>query len=242
VAIALAHTAYFEKTIAIYVGEGLGKRILRVAQLNAISWGELLLNGPWRRGIRVVAEYGLPIRDVVLVYQLVGLAGLLATAWSFIRWSRPGPVITAYALVFSVIMFLWPLPVVRLWLPIWPLLLGWLGVAGVRLARNRAGALVVALYVGWMAITGLVGHALSTRIALSGDAFPSIYGDGTLASTYRKAFNGLSGNERFVDRSEKVAGPNDVFLDAYNLLVLYEPRASEDLKRMGPIPAQARKN
>jgi hypothetical protein len=119
-------------------------------------------------------------------------------------------------------------------------MLGWLAVVGVRVSRSRIGRVVVALYIGWMVVTGLIGHALNTRISLSGDEFPSVYGDGSLSSTYRKAFNGLSGNERFVDSSDEVRGPNDIFLDAYNVLVLYEPRVRDDLKRRGPMPAESR--
>jgi hypothetical protein len=236
VLIALTQTDYFGRMLEIYASRGFLDRASRILELNLFNWGSLMANVPFEKAIDVMGQVGLGRTYATTIVQLLGLSGMLAGILSLLRWSRPGLVMNIYVLGFSAGLFVWPGAVVRLWMPIWPLILGYLAAAAIQMRRRPTGRLALGAWIVWMGITGLAGHAYSMRIAFAGEDFPARYGDGSLSSTYDAALNGRTGDERVVESDEDVTGPNDVYRDAYDLLVRFEPRVDEEVKRSGPLP------
>lgn len=136
----------------------------------------------------------------------VGVAVLLVVVAAIVgRRRQLGPV-DGWVIGSLVVLFVWPSDALRFVLPIFPFLLGY----GALIARRwRPGAVA---YATLFAALGLVALALSTRLTFSGDDFPERYGGGTLAPTYRLAWD--------------IAEPGDgarIYRPAFEMLRRFDP-------------------
>jgi hypothetical protein len=106
------------------------------------------------------------------------LAGLVAVVWnlSTVRLRRPRTPAAVYLVSFLALLVLWPYSAQRLWLPIVPLLIGYLESASFRFTPGRKWKAFVRLYVAWFVFAGLGALAYTTRITLSGKDFSKVYG------------------------------------------------------------------
>lgn len=112
-------------------------------------------------------------------YRLAFLsAGLVAVVWIFstMRLRQPRTPAAVYLVSFLVLLVLWPYNALRLWLPIVPLLIGYMESASFRFTPGRKWEIFVRLYVAWFAFAGIGALAYTTRITLSGKDFPKVYG------------------------------------------------------------------
>lgn len=105
-------------------------------------------------------------------------AGLLAFITLVLARTRPAHLNLAavYLLFYLAILAVWPYDSPRLWMPIVPLIAAQVVSTLDRLRTIRHVRLFVAMYAGWFALTGLLALAYTSRISLSGDDFPRLYG------------------------------------------------------------------
>ena len=103
----------------------------------------------------------------------------------------------------------------RYWVPVLPLLLGWVAIAVNRLWKVSPIRWVVGAYVSAFTVAGLVALGYSTRISFAGSRFPELYGDGTLRPAYLEAFG--------YAQSGQLSTQN--VTAALHVLQRYEPRA-----------------
>lgn len=106
------------------------------------------------------------------------LAGLGTVIWILgaVRLRPPRTPGSIYLASFITLLVLWPYTGLRLWLPIVPLLIGYMESASFRFTPGRKWKMFVRAYVAWFAVAGLGALAYTTRITLSGENFPNVYG------------------------------------------------------------------
>ena len=179
------------------------------------SWGfagGLAVNVPPERAGRV-ADW---------LYPIVGVGVVALVAIGARAIAQRSPVLVTYVVSAAALLFAWPLDADRLPLPVLPALAVCAGIAVARLTRSlrRAG---LAWAVGY-ATVGVVALVVTTRISLSGDAFPARYGHGSaeMQATYRVAWGST------VPADIEAVRPKTLWV-----LRRFEPRA---VGEPGPLP------
>jgi hypothetical protein len=162
-----------------HVGGSLSHAVLRQLSLRMNDFGELLINLPVSRAVRLRP---LVLAGGVLLTVLIGV-GL----W---RTRREWHSTHLYFLTYLVILAVWPFGDARFWIPVLPLIaivvfqaiapLDWFTPIG----RTAMAYLVV------YGILAMVSVLYTTRISYAGDRFSKMYGDPTAGLAYDRAFAG----------------------------------------------------
>ena len=178
-----------------------------VSDLNdhTIEWGELAVNAPVSK---LPGGLELPVR-------IAGFLALLLAAIGIWEKRRTLDASVWYVAGFAAIVFAYPWFDTRLWVPVLPLLMGYVLMGARRLAPPRLMRPAIVAYCSVFCLLGIVALGYSTRLTFAGQRFPDLYGDGTLRATYRNAFLG-----------ESPKNAHDVDRDSLYLLRRYEWRLS----------------
>lgn len=179
------------------------------------EWAEIMLNV-------TIAKTPHLFRPAL---HIVGLLPLLLCGTGI--WLRRGKLdsVVLYMIAFSGIVLLYPWCDTRLWLPVLPLLMGYVALGVIHYVPARRIRAITVPYCALYCLIGVVALGYTTRITLAGRGFPDLYGDGRLAATYRLALFG-----------EAPKNPKDIDQDALYLLRRYEWRVKATGRAEGPIP------
>jgi hypothetical protein len=172
---------------------------------HTIEWGELAVTAPVSK---LPARLELPVR-------IAGFLALLLAATGIWGKRRTLDASVWYVAGFASIVFGYPWFDTRLWVPVLPLLMGYVLMGARRLVPPRLMRPAIAAYCSVFCLLGIVALGYSTRLTFAGPRFPDLYGDGTLRATYRNAFLG-----------EPPKNARDVDQDSLYLLRRYEWRLS----------------
>ncbi len=169
------------------------------------EWGELAVNAPVSK---LPAGLQLPVRIVGFLTLLLAATGI---------WERRQNLDASvwYVAGFASIVLAYPWFDTRLWLPVLPLLLGYVLIGARRMAPSHVLRPTLFVYCSLFCLLGMVALAYSTRLTFAGSRFPDLYGDGTLRATYRAAL-----------LREPPKNADDISPDALYLLRRYEWRLS----------------
>ena len=136
--------------------------------------GELAVNAPVAR-----------VAWLAVLFPITGAIVAVAVArGAWLRRRRLGAA-DVYLASYVLILALWPFPDSRLWLPVVPLMMGYISVAVAASSRRLRPALAV--YLGIFSILGVAALLYSTRLSLSGDRFGDLYAGGSMREIYRAA-------------------------------------------------------
>lgn len=169
------------------------------------EWGELAVNAPVSK---LPARLELPVR-------IAGFFALLLAAAGIWEKRRSLDASVWYAAGYASIVFAYPWFDTRLWLPVLPLLMGYVLLGARRLVPSRLLRPAIFAYCSVFCLLGIIALGYSTRLTFAGSQFPDLYGDGTLRATYRTALLG-----------ESPKNADDISPDALYLLRRYEWRLS----------------
>jgi len=169
------------------------------------EWGDLAVNAPVSK---LPGGLKIPIR-------IVGFIALLLAATGILEKRRGLDASIWYLAGFSSIVLAYPWFDTRLWVPVLPLLMGYVLIGARRLIPYRLLRPAIIAYCSLFCLLGIVALGYSTHLTFAGSQFPDLYGDGSLRATYRYAFLG-----------ESPKNPNDISPDALYLLRRYEWRLS----------------
>jgi hypothetical protein len=169
------------------------------------EWGELAVNVPVSKLPRALE---LPVR-------IAGFFALLLAATGIWEKRRKVDAAVWYLAGYASIVFAYPWFDTRLWLPVLPLLMGYVLIGVRHLVPSRLLRPVIFVYCSLFCLLGIVALGYSTRLTFAGSRFPDLYGDGTLRATYRTALLG-----------EPPRNADDVDQDSLYLLRRYEWRLS----------------
>jgi len=209
----LIRTPYLDLLTAHYEKWGGLNALSYIFGFKMKEWGQLVVNVP------ASMVPGALTRALPFV-GFLGFGLFLVGLWQ--RRSAFGAA-EVFILGYVVILFLWPGYAARLWLPVIPLLMGWIALVLRPFARRAVLRRVMQVYLVWFVIAGCAALVYSSRITLAGAAFPDRYGDGTLSPTYRAAFTGR----------EDIEGVDE---EALELLIRYERRVHPRFKRATLVP------
>jgi len=207
------HLTVVGKVLASFVNEKSEGALRYMFFYRPLPWGELLLNMPRTR-------VPVPWEMLRLVYFFVGYAGIITMVVMIWRRRRKIGPAEIYMLTFFALLYVWKGSNSRLWLPVLPLMLGWLALAVQEGLKWKIVRFAAVVYVLWFIFSGSAALLYSTRISLSSTAtFPDRYGSGELTPAYRIAFEGTPTTlDRTMSRR------------ALALLIRYEPRVHERFK------------
>jgi hypothetical protein len=167
------------------------------------EWGELAVNAPVSK---LPGGLEFPVR-------VAGFLALLLAATGIWEKRRKLDASVWYVAGYASIVFAYPWFDTRLWLPVLPLLMGYVLIGARRLVPTRLLRPAIFAYCSVFCLLGMVALGYSTRLTFAGSQFPDLYGDGTLRATYRTALLG-----------ESPKNAADVSTDALYLLRRYEWR------------------
>ena len=150
---AVAHSIYQAR---VYFPHGLDVRKLPVLLFNTlIGTGEMISNVPYSR-----------FKQLQVLYLLIGALSAAFLLFRFRPARALGPV-GLYTLSYLAILFFWPYPSPRLWMPILPLLIAYGAPAAYALARSgRASLFLLRAYACWFILTGAVALVYTSRISI----------------------------------------------------------------------------
>lgn len=208
----LLHSGYAQQNAVTLRGRGLLGNVFWNLTAHAREWGEFSVNAPLSKLPPVLQ---VPV-------EIAGLVALML--WAVGLWEKRSrfTALDCYVLVFACILLAWPWSDARFWLPLLPVLIGYVLIGAERLVPSRLLRSAIMVYCSLFCLLGLIALGYSTRLTFAGRNFPDLYGDGTLRATYRLVFLGVSPK-----RSE------DVNQDAVYLLRRYEWRL---IRQQGNVP------
>jgi hypothetical protein len=164
----VTQTRYFKEMNAEWCGWG------ELARIRLEDWGELVFNTSMAK---------LP-RSLQTIVCVAGAVGALVVSWGAARRTRLD-ILDLYTLSYAGILVVWPYRDARFWLPIFPILAAYSWLAYQRLADRKWIRRAAGAYVAAFCLMGCVALIYSSRISLSGDRFPDLYGGGIYRDTYR---------------------------------------------------------
>ncbi len=199
----ISTTRYFQEMKAQYLQTGLVTRLQNNMVVHIKELGEVGVNAPYAKAPSVSKP----------AFTLVGILMIALVFRGIWLRRRSFGVLEVAILAYGGMVFIWPYPDARFWLPVLPLIAGFVALAMIDAASHRYFRIVGPVMCAWFTLAGLVAMAYSTRISWAGKRFPDLYGDGTLTPSYRAAF----------------LGQTNVMVnsDAVILLKRYEPRAQK---------------
>jgi hypothetical protein len=116
-----------------------------------------------------------------------------------------------YVLGFASILLAWPWSDARFWLPVLPLLIGYVLIGARRIVPPSLLRPAILAYSVCFCVLGIVALGYSTRLTFAGSRFPELYGDGSLRATYRLVILG-----------EQPKNTDDISQEALYLLHRYD--------------------
>jgi hypothetical protein len=164
----VTQTRYFKEMNAEWCGWG------ELARIRLEDWGELVINTS-------IAKLPRSLQTIVCA---AGGVGALVVCWGAVRRARLD-IVDSYTLSYAAILVIWPYRDARFWLPIFPILAAYSWLAYERLADRKWIRRAARAYVAAFCLMGGVALIYSSRISLSGDRFPELYGGGIYRDTYR---------------------------------------------------------
>jgi hypothetical protein len=201
------HSRYLQFNAKTLHRRGVMGNVISDFKDHTWEWGELAVNAPVSK---LPGELEIPVR-------IIGFIALLLAATGVWEKRRTLDASTWYLAGFSSIVFAYPWFDTRLWLPVLPLLMGYVSIGARRLIPSGLLRPAIIVYCSLFCLLGVVALGYSTRLTFAGSQFPDLYGDGSLRATYRNAFLG-----------ESPRHPNDISPDALYLLRRYEWRLSSE--------------
>ena len=199
----LLHSRYFKFNSPIFQSRGLLGSVVSNLRDHTTEWGELVLNAPTSK---LPSVFAFPVR-------MIGLLAIGLFAYGLSRKAKRFDSVDCYVLGYACIVFAYPWYDTRLWLPLVPLLAGYMLSALRHLFSARMLRPIILAYCFLFCVFGILSLGYSTRVTFAGRRFPDLYGDGRFADTYRVALLG-----------EKPRNENAVSPDALFLLRRYEWR------------------
>ncbi|HYN80869.1 MAG TPA: hypothetical protein VES88_05155 [Gemmatimonadaceae bacterium] len=166
-----AFTHYMVHPRFWYVRGGLSSPVVDRLYGMLTGFGELIIN--------------LPLSRFHALQPVFAAAGLVALVALMLARQKPSRLDLAgvYLIFYLAILALWPYDSPRLWMPIAPLIVAHVVSTLARAPKSRAVRLFVPVYAAWVALTGIVALAYTSRISLSGGNFGRLYGtDGGMAT------------------------------------------------------------
>ncbi len=198
----IARTAYVREAGEVFQGHGgLVPGFIWISRSRLLEWAEVAINVPMAK-LPAAAAAVLPFIGAAV------LAVILGGFW-LRRW-RAG-VVEVFLLAYLFILFCWPYYDARFLLPVVPLALGAMGLWFRRLPR--AGRAILLSWTVCFVLGGTAALLYSTRLSLSGQRFPDLYGTAETKACYRVAF----GQGTATDQADP---------DMLALLRAYEKRAA----------------
>jgi hypothetical protein len=176
----ISKTHYFAEMKTIYFQDGLSGRLLKNLMMHDMELGEI--------GFNISAD-----KAPHFLKQACYLSGILIIALSFSGiWLRRRSfgVLEVTLLSYGAMIFTWPYPDVRFWLPALPLMAGFIAIALIDAAKLRRFKFVGAAMCVWVAM-GLAFIVHSTWVSWSaGTRFADVYAGDTMRATYQAAYLG----------------------------------------------------
>jgi hypothetical protein len=197
------HSRYFQFNAKTLHRRGVIGNFASDLSDHSREWGELAVNAPVSK---LPAALELPVR-------IAGFFALLLAATGLWEKRRNLDASVWYVAGYASIVFAYPWFDTRLWLPLLPLLMGYVLMGAKRLVPSRLLRPAIFAYCSVFCLLGMVALGYSTRLTFAGSQFPDLYGDGTLRATYRTALLG-----------ESPKNADDISSDALYLLRRYEWR------------------
>jgi hypothetical protein len=170
----VAETRYFREMKADWIGWRA------LARIRLEDWTELVINTS-------IAKLPSSLQTIVCV---AGAVGALIVCCGALRRARL-EIVDLYTLAYAAILVIWPYRDARFWMPIFPILATYSWLAYERLADRMWIRRAARAYLATFCLMGAVALIYSTRISLSGDQFPELYGGGI----YRETYRALSGKQ-----------------------------------------------
>jgi hypothetical protein len=197
------HSSYLQFNAKTLHKRGVLGNLVSDLSDHTLEWGELAVNAPVSK---------LPARLEPFI-RIAGFFALLLAVTGI--WEKRRTLNASFWDVagFASIVFAYPWFDTRLWLPVLPLLMGYVLIGARCLIPSRLLRPVIVAYCVLFCLLGMVALGYSTRLTFAGSKFPDLYGDGTLRATYRNAFLG-----------ESPMHADDVDQDSLYLLRRYEWR------------------
>ena len=149
--------------------------VIRTLHYRFKELGMLMVNCPLLKMpvyFQIITEWIGSILFILVLYGLITRQKKIDTS-------------AVYLISYMGILFMWPYPDARFWLPVIPLLTAYFVLA---VKRFRLPMFATMTYYVIYAMLGFAAIAYSTRISYAGSAFPDRYADGSLKSTYCAAF------------------------------------------------------
>jgi hypothetical protein len=170
----IMRTRYFEEFLERWHDSvGLGELV----SYKLSDWGEIVFN---------TSAAKLPDR----IRWVVGLAGALvpiSVCWGM-RQRDQIAAIDAYAISYFAILLVWPYQDARFWIPVLPIILGYVALGWERLRTVAAVRWAVPAYLAAFSVLGVVALAYSTWISVEHDRFPDRFAGGVYRGSYRAAW------------------------------------------------------
>jgi len=201
----LLHSRYLQFNAKTLHRRGVIGNIVADLSDHSMEWGELAVNAPVSK---LPGQMELPVR-------VAGFLTLLLAATGIRERRRTLDASVWYVAGYASIVFAYPWFDTRLWLPVLPLLMGYVLVGARHVTPPRLLRPAVLGYCFLFCVLGITALGYSTRVTFAGPRFPDLYGDGTLRATYRLALLG-----------ESPKSASDVDQDSLYLLRRYEWRLS----------------
>ncbi len=179
----ITRTVYFHQLTSVGQHRGIAGVIAQNVAWRLREFGEITLNMPQSKAPNSTGA----------VFSIVGAVVLTVFMWGL--WSRKKAVgsTEVYLATYMAILFVWPFYDARFWLPVIPLLIGFVWIGGVHAhklwsAFQKCSTPILCVQLMCFLILATVALVYSTRITFAGRRFPERYGDGTLLDTYRAAY------------------------------------------------------
>jgi hypothetical protein len=166
--VAVTQTRYFKEMLAEWVGWG------ELAQFRLVDWGEMVVNTS-------IAKLPGTLQTIVCI---AGGIGALVVCCGALRRARL-EIVDSYALTYAAILTVWPYRDARFWMQIFPILAAYSWLAYERFADRKWIRRAATAYVAAFCLMGGVALIYSSRISLSGERFPDLYGGGVYRDSYR---------------------------------------------------------
>jgi hypothetical protein len=177
--LAAERSFYLQEMLSVYADHGGPLSfLLWLLQTRSRELGELTLNAPFARVPPLLGP----------LYHGVGLAALVLAAAGLRRRARRPRAVDLYLVAYLAILAVYPFEDARYFLPVLPLLFCWMLGAKCWSSQPRYIRSSLTAYGVIFLTLGAAALLFSTRLSLSGCAFPELYGDGKLRPTYQLAF------------------------------------------------------
>lgn len=156
---------YGREAVLIYPRGVTGSAFRAHGTSHLATVGELVVNLPSTK-----------FRGLSTVFVTLGIASVVGT-FAFARLTRKLAPADVYIGSFVFLLIAWPHSASRLWMPIIPLLIGYVVRLILRWKPERWSLNLVRVYIAGFVLAGLAAIAFTTRTSLAGNNFSQVYGN-----------------------------------------------------------------